>query len=195
MQRAINKANAWGLSKGLTFSHEKTVAVIFSHKRNPTGLFRNLKLGNNDLSYENQVKYLGVTLDCKLTFKQHIIEKSKKAIRILNAARNAVGKLWGPGLKQMKWIYETMVRPILTYSSIVWAHRATLYLKYLQRAQRMALLCLGAFAKSTPTLGLEIIYGYMPLDLKAQMDAECTCLLYTSPSPRDKRQSRMPSSA
>ena len=23
----------------------------------------------------------------------------------------------------------------------------------------------------------------------------CTCLLYTSPSPRDKRQSRMPSSA
>ena len=24
---------------------------------------------------------------------------------------------------------------------------------------------------------------------------ECTCLLYTSPSPRDKRQSRMPSSA
>ena len=26
-------------------------------------------------------------------------------------------------------------------------------------------------------------------------DTECTCLLYTSPSPRDKRQSRMPSSA
>ena len=24
---------------------------------------------------------------------------------------------------------------------------------------------------------------------------QCTCLLYTSPSPRDKRQSRMPSSA
>ena len=27
------------------------------------------------------------------------------------------------------------------------------------------------------------------------MRAESTCLLYTSPSPRDKRQSRMPSSA
>ena len=26
-------------------------------------------------------------------------------------------------------------------------------------------------------------------------DAHCICLLYTSPSPRDKRQSRMPSSA
>ena len=60
------------------------------------------------------MKYLGITLDCKLSFKQHIIEKSKKAIRILNAARNVIGKLWAPGLKQMKWIYETMVRPILT---------------------------------------------------------------------------------
>ena len=60
MQRAINKANAWGLSKGLTFSHEKTVAVIFSHKCNPTGLFPGLKLGCNDISYEKQVKYLSL---------------------------------------------------------------------------------------------------------------------------------------
>ena len=28
-----------------------------------------------------------------------------------------------------------------------------------------------------------------------QIDGELSCLLYTSPSPRDKRQSRMPSSA
>ena len=27
------------------------------------------------------------------------------------------------------------------------------------------------------------------------VEHRCTCLLYTSPSPRDKRQSRMPSSA
>ena len=31
--------------------------------------------------------------------------------------------------------------------------------------------------------------------LRAQRDALAACLLYTSPSPRDKRQSRMPSSA
>ena len=35
-----------------------------------------------------------------------------------------------------------------------------------------------------------LFYG---LDLGAR--GSCTCLLYTSPSPRDKRQSRMPSSA
>ena len=35
----------------------------------------------------------------------------------------------------------------------------------------------------------------LTLELKRQGDRELCCLLYTSPSPRDKRQSRMPSSA
>ena len=73
------------------------------------------------------------------------------------AAKNAIGKMWGPSLENMKWMYESMVRPIITYGAIVWAHRAKTYLKYLNRVQRIALLCLGAFAKSTPTLGLEIL--------------------------------------
>ena len=47
--------------------------------------------------------------------------------------------------------------------------------------------------------------GYKPLDFPAKDDPNrrikgynlflCTCLLYTSPSPRDPKTSRMPSSA
>ena len=37
-------------------------------------------------------------------------------------------------------------------------------------------------------------YGWYPYDVQVG-DTLYTCLLYTSPSPRDKRQSRMPSSA
>ena len=33
------------------------------------------------------------------------------------------------------------------------------------------------------------------LTARERIDLLCDCLLYTSPSPRDKRQSRMPSSA
>ena len=47
-----------------------------------------------------------------------------------------------------------------------------------------------AYKNQTPAQMLELM-------LTAQLDAaRCVaCLLYTSPSPRDKRQSRMPSSA
>ena len=38
--------------------------------------------------------------------------------------------------------------------------------------------------------------GYSKDDIELELkDSTLTCLLYTSPSPRDKRQSRMPSSA
>ena len=51
-------------------------------------------------------------------------------------------------------------------------------------------------AKDTELLGLLAAEGAHPLegDL-ANIDRLYDCLLYTSPSPRDKRQSRMPSSA
>ena len=46
------------------------------------------------------------------------------------------------------------------------------------------LQCFSAFDESETRLAMRLIAA-----------AESDCLLYTSPSPRDKRQSRMPSSA
>ena len=53
----------------------------------------------------------------------------------------------------------------------MWAHRAHTYQKQLNRVHRVAMMALGAFARSTPMLGLEILYDYMPLDLRVEMEA------------------------
>ena len=42
-------------------------------------------------------------------------------------------------------------------------------------------------------VGIAKLLNYVPRSFRAAQ--ACVCLLYTSPSPRDKRQSRMPSSA
>ena len=42
---------------------------------------------------------------------------------------------------------------------------------------------------------IAIVVGHQKEAVKANFDTSNSCLLYTSPSPRDKRQSRMPSSA
>ena len=44
-------------------------------------------------------------------------------------------------------------------------------------------------------LGIALISTNVGEILAGQLDGSDGCLLYTSPSPRDKRQSRMPSSA
>ena len=51
-----------------------------------------------------------------------------------------------------------------------------------------------AIVSDFPGLTKDRNYGFLKLKDKRALLVD-TCLLYTSPSPRDKRQSRMPSSA
>ena len=58
----------------------------------------------------------------------------------------------------------------------------------------------GKFNDMTNASGLSLPVntmnaGFFDYDLEGDLDLFIVCLLYTSPSPRDKRQSRMPSSA
>ena len=47
----------------------------------------------------------------------------------------------------------------------------------------------------SPEKGQRPVRGYRGQTVTADLAVSMDCLLYTSPSPRDKRQSRMPSSA
>ena len=54
----------------------------------------------------------------------------------------------------------------------------------------------AAIAATAERFGLDTYPNQLEIITAEQMmDAYSSCLLYTSPSPRDKRQSRMPSSA
>ncbi len=125
-------------------------------------------MANRDLIYSDMVKYLGVLLDSKLTFGPHIREKVKKVIRLLYYFKTSVGQLWGPSPYLTRWVLTGIVLPKITYGAMVRANRATNYKKHLNRVQRLGLLAMAHVRRSTPTAGLEVILGVMPLDLHTQ---------------------------
>ncbi len=125
-------------------------------------------MANKDLIYSDTVKYLGVLLDRKLIFGPHIIEKAKKATRLLYHFKTSVGQLWRPNPYLMRWVVTGIVLPKITCGDIVWANRATNYKKHFDRVQRLGLLAMAHICRSTPTAGLEAILGIMPLDLHTQ---------------------------
>ena len=88
MQYAVNRAIAWGQKAGLAFSPSKTVAILFTMKYKFT-----LTVNGVEIAYSKQVRYLGVILDQKLTWHQHIDSKIKEAKQKLLRVRNATGKL------------------------------------------------------------------------------------------------------
>jgi len=61
-----------------------------------------------------EIKYLGITLNSKLSFKTHVDNTIDKCTRALFTCRKiAGGKSWGTSL--LRWLYLMVVRPILTY--------------------------------------------------------------------------------
>lgn len=163
-QTAVNKAVNWGRKNGLTFGSDKTVAVLFRGSGKVT-MPKPLKIDGHTIDFTDTVTYLGIKLDCKLTFSEHITDKIKKAKGLLMKIKLAVGKLWGPSPTLMRWTYTGIIRPMLSYGSIIWAHKSHRHQKALNKLQRLAMLNTTHILKSAPTLGLEVIMGLPPLDL------------------------------
>ena len=141
--------------------------LLFSQKAgtNHTHL-RGLIHGGVKLEYSTKIKYLGLTLDQKLTFKSHIEEKCLKAKRLLNLTKQVVGREWGLSPQKVMWVYNSIVKPQITYGALVWANKINKTLrKKLDSVQRLALLGCTHAMRSTPTAGMEAILGIPPLSL------------------------------
>ena len=163
-QSAVDRAIEWGADSGLEFNARKTAAILFSHKRKIL-LPKNIKVNGMEVNYVESTKYLGVTLDSKLSFSTHIKSKISKAKSLLMSLRNAIMKNWGPIPQLIAWAYNSIVKPMLSYGSIIWGKQAHKHEKALTRLQRLALLLITNIVQSTPTKGLEVILGQEPLCL------------------------------
>ena len=166
MQKAINKALAWGEEEGLTFNAKKTAVIIFT--RNPHFKYDKVKpltMGTTELEYVKETRYLGITIDQRLSWNSHISNKINACKRSLFAINNGIGQTYGLTPDKIFWAWQSVVRPRLTYGSIVWNHAAQLTTNKvkLDRLQRIALTMITGMMKTAPTEAVEVILGIPPL--------------------------------
>jgi hypothetical protein len=125
-QKAINVSVGWAKEMGVEFSDEKTVVMLFTNKRSSSyQIASGLKIYGPEIPFSKTAKYLGVTLDDKLSWRPHIENKIKKAKRTLMAIRSVIGKSWGPSAKCAKWSWTGVIQTALTYGAIVWSRSAS----------------------------------------------------------------------
>jgi hypothetical protein len=92
-QKAINVAVQWAKEMGVEFSVEKTVVMLFTKKRASSYKMPTLlRLYGKEIPFSKTAKYLGITLDDKLSWRPHIENKIKTAKRTLMAIRSTIGK-------------------------------------------------------------------------------------------------------
>ena len=174
MQSAVNKVVEWGKKNNLHFAPKKTASVLFTRKQKvPWDSIPRIKMGSHTVPFSSKVKYLGVVLDQKLLWTDHLRQKIDKARVLLFKVRNAAGKIWGLNPQMSIWFYRAIVRPTLQYGALVWIRKVDeKHIRTrLKKLQRLALTAMGHFRRSTPTAGLEAMTFTTPLWLHLKQEA------------------------
>ena len=145
LQQTINSLYQWANQNGFKFSTSKAVCVHFCHKRklhNDPSLY----LNNSPIPIVNQVKFLGLIFDSKLTFIPHIKELKRKCQKALNLIRVVSAQTWGADRDTKLMLYRALVRSRLDYGSIVYGSARPSYIQILDPIQNQGLrICLNAF--------------------------------------------------
>ena len=101
------------------------------------------KLDNHPLEYTDTEKDLGVIIDNKLTFDDHIQSKINTANRIMGLIRRSFTFLDSDSFKKL---FKAMVRPHIEFSNTVWHPRTKKLKDQIENIQRRGSKCINNLA-------------------------------------------------
>jgi len=162
VQNALDEIYKWCQKWGFKISTQKTYAVLFTQC---TGTEIELKIDGKKLEFKSSAKFLGVILDSKLTWHEHINYILSKCNKRLNFMRSISGTTWGACKTTMITIYKALILSVIDYGSIAYDSASDSQLHLLDILQNKALrIACGAF-KTTPIDSLQVDCGIQPLRL------------------------------
>lgn len=166
----------WCQEKGLRVNPEKSDLVLFSRRRTGSNLVGNARLFGKDVRRSTQVKYLGVTLDSKLNWIAHGEDRAQKALTAFWICRSAFGRNWGLSSKAILWMYEAIVRPMMSHGCVVWWPRLNVgrAVEKLKEVQRLMCVCATGAMKTTATAAMEVLLDLPPVDVAIKARAFAT---------------------
>ena len=81
--------------------------------------------------------------------------------------RRVFGLRWGLTPRAIYWIYTMMIRPAITYASIVWWQKAEQKTAKEKLGRLQRIICVGILGamRTTPNAAMEALLSLTPLDI------------------------------
>ena len=151
MIKVILNLCEWFNANKLTINMKKTAYTIFTSNSKVPGSLNNIMINGTKVDRVQSVKYLGMTLDEKLNWKEHtekLLTKLTKTNQAFKIVKNFVSK------KQKAALYYAYFYSALQYGIEVYSQGPSNNLKKLQVKQNRALKTLHNKDFLTPTIEL-----------------------------------------
>ena len=175
---ALKRIFEWGRKVKLTFGPEKTQIIPFTSKAKHI----KITISNKTIEHVHQIKLLGVIIDSKLKFIQHVKYVTQRALKIFRSICKFVRPTWGISSESIKIIYNYVIEPTITYAAGIWGDA----IKYktvcdaLKSMQRMfALRIIRGFRTVSATAAIALS-TLTPLHLKIKEVKDIETVKHTS---------------
>lgn len=166
-ERPLHILVEWAEEFRLEFSWTKCVYMVFPVKgqigRRPT-----IKMKDINLKYMKEVKYLGVTLDSKLTWMSHLNRILDKVLTYENKIKQFSRATWGLRPQVLKEIYLRATEKFVLHGAPIWYGDTVRIKTKLNQIQLKALIGITKCYRTVSTVLLQVLAGCVPLDIKAE---------------------------
>ena len=162
LESEVPKINSWFLANRLKLNVDKTCCMLFKPKNKQINS-NELDIVINDIRipYVHSTKFLGVTIDDRLTWKDHINDIACKVARtsgVMNRLKHILPQ------NILFNLYNTMVLPYFNYCNIVWGKCAQCHLSRLISLQKRAIRIISKSQPLTHTDPLFQKFKLLTLD-------------------------------
>jgi len=179
----LQDIDTWMRSRGLELAHRKTEAVMLTRRR--AFVPPRLVVGGHEVELAKDIRYLGVRLDKRMSFQEHVQLAARKATTSAAALFRLMPNISGPGQWKRR-LLASVVESQLLYAAPIWSAAVSGSAKTtaaLLRPQRaIALRVIRAYR--TVSDEAAFVLAYMPpADLLAQERARLRARRMQPPLP------------
>nr|XP_013189923.1 unnamed protein product [Amyelois transitella] len=181
--RTLSRVEEWGAENKLKFAAHKTNAMTITNKLKFDT--PRLNMSGIPVAETNKIKILGLTIDSKLTFNEHIRNVCNKSLVIYKQLAKAAKTSWGLNPEIVRLIYTASVEPIILYAASAWAPAAEKIgaQKQLNAVQRGFAQKIYRAYRTVSLNSALVLSGLLPLDLRIREAASLYKIKKGAPLP------------
>jgi hypothetical protein len=170
----MNKVLTWAKNNKLTFNEQKSKVMVITRRKRKENKEISVYTNNKPLEQVQKIKYLGIIIDSKLNFRDHIIHISSKCNKLVYALSKSAKQSWGLSHAALHTIHKGEILPLLLYGAPVWIEalekecNKTIY----NRVQRLMNRKIAKAFRTTSNADLCILTGLTSVVIKAEEAAK-----------------------
>jgi len=166
----LTKISAWATANKICFNEQELNIMLLSRRKRNERKDLEIYLNFRPLTQVISLKYLGIIIDSKLTFRVHINYMTEKCSKLIFALSRSAKINWGLSHNALKTIYTGAILPLLVYGAPIWvnAPNKACYRTKLTRVQRLINIRIAKSYRMVSNEALCMITGLNPIDIKIE---------------------------